>query len=257
MLKNLFLIALLSLTLASPTKTFSTLQDDRLDELPFDEEPLEEVSKNYFAIGGGGTLSFSFINFDDINKFIAVKDGVNKKFEGPMLMTGGVGFTGIPWVPNLRAGISGMSGISTIKYETNGVNKQADYSISSLGISFDYGIVLVKSLALLPGVGVNFGSTSIKLIENGQNLDWNNPNSFTGSQTTRLDNSYITLQPALNLEWAALDYFVVRLGGGFAYQVNAGGWALNQNDKVVNAPNGLKVATPYAQLGIMLGLFNY
>ena len=236
-------------------------QDDRLDELPFDEEPLEETTKNYFAIAGGATISFKFMNFDDMNKFITAKDMVtDKKLEGPLLMTGGTGFTGVPWVPNMRVGVSGMAGTSSVEYTNTGLGagkKQVDYTISSFGLNFDYGFVLTKSLALLPGVGVNFGSTTIEYISNGQDLSWETPNGLTNSYIARMNNDYIMLQPSLNLEWAALDYLAIRFGGGFSYQVNASEWTLNQNDKVTGAPDGLKLSAPYVQLGLLVGLFNY
>lgn len=234
------------------------VQDDRLDELPFDEEPLEETTKNYFAIGGGPTLSFVFLNFDDMNKFITTKDLVtDKKLEGPLIMTGGTGFTGVPWVPNLRVGVSGMAGTSSVEYLVGTAKKQVDYTVSSFGLNFDYGFVLTKSLALLPGVGVNFGSTTIEYINNGQDLPWENPNTLVNSYIARMNNDYIMLQPSLNLEWAALDYLAIRFGGGFSYQVNASEWTLNKNDKVTGAPDGLKLSAPYAQIGILVGLFNY
>lgn len=253
MLKKLLFLLLFTMTV----NTYA-IQDDRLDELPFDEEPLEEPAKNYFAIGGGATLSFMFINFDDMNKFIITKDLVtDKKLEGPMIMTGGTGFTGLPWVPNMRVGVSGMSGTSKVTYEIGTMKKEVDYTVSSFGLNFDYGIVLTKSLALLPGVGVNFGSTTIEYINNGQDLTWETPNGLTNSYIARMNNDYIMLQPSLNLEWAALDYLAVRIGGGFSYQVNASEWTLNNNDKVLNAPDGLKLSAPYAQIGILVGLFNY
>ncbi|MFY8162307.1 MAG: hypothetical protein ACOVNU_13320 [Candidatus Kapaibacteriota bacterium] len=234
-------------------------QDDRLDELPFDEEPLEENTKSYFAIAGGATLSFMFVNFDDMNAFLTNKENpaIPKQLEGPLLMTGGTGFTGVPWVPNLRVGVSGMAGTSTVEYLVETNKKQVDYTVSSFGLNFDYGFVLTKSLALLPGVGVNFGSTTIEYINNGQDLPWGTPNDLTNSYIARMNNDYIMLQPSLNLEWAALDYLAIRFGGGFSYQVNASEWTLNKNDKVTGAPDGLKLSAPYAQIGILVGLFNY
>lgn len=260
MFKKFFFLLIVGLSLSFSNYTYA-LQDERLDELPFDEEPLEENTKNYFAIAGGATISFKFMNFDDMNSFLFLKDGIDaKRLEAPMLMTGGTGFTGVPWVPNLRVGVSGMAGTSTINYETTGIGsgkKQVDYTVSSFGLNFDYGIVLTKSLALLPGVGVNFGSTTIEYINNGQDMNWETPNSLANSYIARMNNDYVMLQPSLNLEWAALDYLAVRVGGGFSYQLNASEWTLNKNDKASGVPDGLKLSAPYVQLGLLVGLFNY
>jgi hypothetical protein len=121
----------------------------------------------------------------------------------------------------MRVGVSGMSGTSSVEYVTTGQfgveKKQVDYTVSSFGLNFDYGFVLTKSLALLPGVGVNFGSTTIEYINNGQDLTWETPNNVFNSYIARMNNDYIMLQPSLNLEWAALDYLAVRFGGGFSY----------------------------------------
>lgn len=235
------------------------IQDDRLDELPFDEEPLEEPTKNYFAIGGGVTTSFLFLNFDDANKFFQTKDG--DKFvdlTSPIFMTGGQGFTGIPWIPNLRIGIQGMSGTSSVNYEITPTDKkQVDYNVSSLGLSLDYGFIVTKSLAILPGIGVNWGTTSIDYITNSADLDWNAPNPTINSYIAKMENNYLVIQPSVNVEWAALDYLMVRFAGGYSYQLNSGEWTFNKNDKVINAPSGLNVSAPYAQIGLFLGLFNY
>ncbi len=236
-------------------------QDERLDELPFKEEETIEEKVPYFGLGGGFTGTYLLLNNDELNKY-ALENGFAEL--GKPFLTGGQGFTGIPWIKNMRIGLTGFGGSqskSIIKKDTANnidVAKKIEQQISNIGLSLGYGIVVTKSLAIIPEV--TFSSASHRIIFSQttvRDFDFVNdkPNSIS-SIVNSLNNSFIAITPAVNIEWAATNFLMLRASAGYNYQVT-NSWKWNGEQTLNNVPSALNTNGVFAQFGFFLGLFNY
>ena len=145
-------------------------QDDRLDDLSFDEEPLQDEAVPYFAVGLGPVLNVAFPNVDALNTKAA--DMGLDEMSTPVIQWGAEIFTAIGLIPNVRAGFSWVSGTSRNSKDNVDLGQGAsgtrsmEYNLSNRTIHVDYAIVPAKGLAILPGVGLGFGTqTTLELPE--------------------------------------------------------------------------------------------
>ena len=118
-----------------------TAQDERLDELNFDEEPLPEETVSYSAIGIGPAVNIFMPKVDDINAFAATQ-GLGS-MDSPMVLVGAEFFTAIGIVPNARIGFSWLTGsVGTMKdvpsVGGNPETRSLDYSISTRALHLEY-----------------------------------------------------------------------------------------------------------------------
>lgn len=270
-MKHLFLIAIFSISIFA--------QDDRLDELPFDDEPLQKESKTYFAIAGGYTFNVGLVNVDEVNGLfnsLLGTDDINStvfdEISSPIIMHGGGGFTGIPFWKNVRVGFEAWAGNSQTNEVTNTkevgstqivTNSLGEMNIAITALHADYGFVIADNFALL--AGLKFGWSRMNLIYsiNEPVYNWDNlgANSLT---MTELEKSWLFVAPQVSIEWAATEFLMFQLNA--SYQLNFDnplldeldrGWKINRTASLNNVPDELNLNNLNIRLGIYLGLFNF
>jgi hypothetical protein len=247
-MKRMFLFLLLFCAIS--LVAFS--QDD-LQNIQFEESNVKIEKPPYFGLGGGYVGSFIFINVDDLNKVCGVI-GLNN-FKSPFYLSGAQGFTAIGIIPNLRIGFSGYSGYKTEekKFDYN-QTKGIKYEIGFTGFAVDYGFVVIKSLAVLPGLG--FGWSSIDITNyNVTKFEWNDltTNNYTSNQ---LKGSFWFVEPHVNIEFAVTPFLMLRLGA--QYPIGFGQkWQVNDVVEVGSVPSSLKPNGFAINFGLFVGLFNY
>lgn len=260
-------LCLLSVNLYSQTdekqKTEHTeFQDSSLFELTFDTEPIVEQKAPYFALGGGYVGTFLFNNFDDLNDLMK-KNGYDfDKFDSPMYTSGFSFFTAIGIVKNLRIGVTGQT--KTINNEKSIVigNQNYklgfDYNTYFTGFSADYGIVLFKSFALLPGITLGYNSITLQAYQHKDKYNWSDfkTGADENNYLNKASGSFWYLQPALNIEYAVTPFLMVRLAGGYNFTFGSS-WEMNNSAELKGVPSGLNNNGMTLQLGLFLGLFNY
>lgn len=254
-MKNLLIL----LFLIAPYSLYS--QDDELDLLPFEDEPLRESTANYFAVAGGFTVDWFMLDDAKLNSIIQLPE--NQSFNSTMVMTGGHGFTGIPWVKNLRIGVLGIGG----SMETNVLDTMISqpllvddvearfndvFSISMFGFSAHYGIVLFKNFAVVPGA--NFGWGDMTMERNIGAI--NSPSPFIGA-TNRLEKAFYFVTPNVQFEFALTNFLLLRADVSYNLTfAQDDDWTLNKNGTYNNNDgfnaNGLRFG-----LGIFVGLINF
>ena len=254
------------ITLCTPTFA----QDDKLDELTFEETIIQEEKVPYFGVGGGFMISLFSPNLDDVNSQLT-KNGI-ENLSAPITMTGALGVATIGIIPNVRVSISSLGGISTtpetaFNISGKSYNRKVQYYNGYTGFGADYAISLAKSLYLLPGISAGWGTLSI---ETSQALSGaNTSNSGFGGLPTdnniysnRLQNSYVLLQPGVSVEFAPAllgsdkpRVITVRLHAGYTASF-MGDWKENGNTIVNDQPSTLNASGLNIQAGIMIGLFN-
>ncbi len=237
-------------------------QDDRLDELEFESATIKEEKPPYFAIGGGYTGTFIFTNFTELNKklleptFNFSQDALT----APIFLSGVQGFTAIGIIPNVRLGFLGMGGSKTVEKKDSliNLNKHVEYSMSFQGVSIDYGIILMKSLALIPGITFGWGTRTIEVYQAPSEISWDKFNAIANLNNflNRAEGNFYFLQPNINFEYALTPFFMIRANAGYALSFG-GEWKFNRTANLTGVPKKIDANGFTVQLGLFLGLFNY
>ncbi|MCX7909783.1 MAG: hypothetical protein N2560_09775 [Ignavibacteria bacterium] len=231
---------------------FFVLTQDNLDNVQFEESNVQIEKPPYFGLGGGYVGNFLFIKLDEINN-LCKSIGIDE-IKSPMFISGAQGFTAIGLVPNLRVGFSGYSGIKKSEKQENFNTKGMKFEIEFTSFAIDYGIVLFKSFAILPGV--NFGWSKITLNKYLINkFDWNDLKSNNYSSNI-VEGKFWFVQPGVNVEFAATPFLMLRLGVAYPFPFGAE-WKLNDVVEVTSVPNEIKPQGFVLNFGIFVGLFNY
>jgi len=254
------LIAILvALTLVST----SWAQDEKLDDLSFEEAPLKDEAVPYFAIGVGPVFNFAFASTADVNSRAAAI-GLGE-VSSPVFQIGAEIFTAVGVIPNLRLGFSWTSGSNSSTADvTVGsvfVQRSMRYGITSRTFHLDYAWVPVKSLAILPGVGFGWGDHRIETFQSTPTMDWN---SLTDSATIApppnaysvIEQNTLYLLPRLNVEYAVTPFLNLRAQAAYTWQFTGSDWVGNNNATVNNVPSNISVSCFNFQFGVFVGLFN-
>lgn len=254
------LAAMLCLALAVP----AVAQDDRLDELSFDEGvSLKDEALPYFAIGVGPVVSFSFQNFDALN-VRAAELGLDE-LKSPMVPIGVEFFTAIGIIPNVRVGFSWITGSSSTEKSmaigTDTVNRTMEYSVGSRMVFADYAWVPFRGFSVLPGAGFCWATQTISTYQAPSNVSWSsltNPPTLAPSPTafTELRRSALAVVPRLSFEYAVAPWVAVRAQAAYTLQVGGGDWQLDRTASVTDVPEAIKITAFSAQIGLFVGLFN-
>jgi len=264
-------------------------QDDDFENYRFDDDKVSTQKTPYFALSFGVTTSFLFMNYDDINSKLKCSDPTCKvlhysldalDFSGPVVGLGFNFFTALsPLVNNARLGVSYFSGSQTnefddkttfidpqdpqLKEQQININYNRKLSISDVGLHFDYAFVPMKSLAILPGIGIKTGSMTLEQYETTLPRDWNeSPVLTTGAiPNEKLEYSYVAFAPQLNIEYALTGFLMLRASGSYMLAVDSpfskNAWTINGNNPYTGVPKSVKPQGFSATIGLYLGLFNY
>lgn len=245
---------------------FLTAQDDEIDNLPFDNEPLRDNSRSYFVLGGGITYDFLMINEDNLNSFFA-NNPDELKLSGPLPLIGGQGVVGVPWIKNLRLGVFGYGGsiesgtteVSFPSSDPNGepltISSQSNLTASMFGFSFHYGYVPFEHFAILGGLNAGWGDVTYERYRAITSpKDAQTPEPFG---VERYEKNYFFVMPNIQLEYAITSYLIFRADA--SYNLTLGqdtDWTYNKlGTNSVNPDfnlNGMKVG-----FGVMIGLANF
>jgi hypothetical protein len=243
-------------------------QDDKVNNLDFEDVKPKEESYKYFGVGGGFTASFLYPDFSALNDQLQASNFGVDKLSGGVFLGGGEGFVAIPIIPNLRAGIFGMAGSKTIDKTIENINssghnvtRSIQYGVGLTGIMLGYGIKPFNSLSLvvLPGVNAGFGRLTIDMYQ-GDSVDWGGikPGQYNEyNWFNRAETSLWYVQPNVSFEFAFTMFTMIRANVGYNLQLSGdSSWKLNNNADLKNISN-VNIKGLSFQIGLYLGLFNY
>jgi hypothetical protein len=262
--------SMIALALLMFCMTTLMAQDDRLDELTFEETVIQEEKVPYFGVGGGFVVSLFSPELSDINAQLTAA-GLGE-LSTPMTMTGAIGVATIGIVPNVRITISNLGGnISTADKEftinQNQYVRSASLSNAYTGFGFDYAFSLAKSLYLIPGITGGWGTMEINTTQYAKGIETSN-NSIGGTPSDvnvfnhSLRNNFFMINPGLGIEFAPAllgsdkpRIVTIRAHAGYTLGF-MGDWKENGKSIVTNVPSGIEATGLAFQLGFMIGLFN-
>jgi len=240
-------------------------QDNEFENYAFDDNDKQKLP--YFALSFGINANFLFMNYDEINKKSSIIHTDPLHFSGPVIGWGFDFFSAMsPLVNNARVGISYFSGsqakelTETISLMNTSVdiNHHRKLSVSNVGIHFDYAFVPIKSLAILPGLGVKLGTMTLEQYRTQLPVDWSGVYSSNGE---KLEYSYIALEPQISVEYAITGFLMVRGAGYYVLPFDnpfySNVWTTNGNNSYSGVPKSVKPQGFSASIGLYLGLFNY
>ncbi|MFM7157132.1 MAG: hypothetical protein ACKO2H_01285 [Bacteroidota bacterium] len=263
-------VVLMCLTIFLASGFILRAQDDRLDELTFEETVIQEEKVPYFGVGGGFMISLFSPNLTDVNTQIT--SAGFSELTTPITMTGALGVATIGIIPNVRISITNLSGSASTPDKSFSVNsneylRSVTLSNAYTGFGFDYAFSLAKSLYLLPGFTGGWGTMDIvtaqyaKAANTSNNGIGGNPadaNVFNHS----LSNDYFMINPGLSVEFAPAllgndkpRIVTVRAHAGYSLSF-MGDWKENGKTIVNNVPTGINASGLAFQIGFMIGLFN-
>jgi hypothetical protein len=235
---------------------FTAAQDNRLDELSFDEEPLPEETVAYSSIGIGPVFSLFTPDMSDLNRRATLL-GLDE-MSSPFFLAGAEFFTAIGVFPNFRLGFSWQSGSVGSKKDFvstgGGLTKSLEYSVSIRSLHIDYAIVPAAKLAIIPGVGFAWGYSTITSSTVSGSYDWASDTSLTSQ--VFLEQSSLSILPRLSVEYSVTPFLNLRAQAGYAVPFSTSDWTANTNGTALNVPTSISVQGLSAQIGIFVGLFN-
>lgn len=134
---TIFVLALLFTCIAS-----LKAQDDRLDELTFEETVIQEEKVPYFGVGGGFVVSLFTPELQDVNAQLTAA-GLGE-LSTPLTMTGALGVATIGILPNVRisiANLGGSIGTSEKEFTINQLQYVRSASLSNAYTGFGLSLI--------------------------------------------------------------------------------------------------------------------
>ena len=253
-------------------------QDDEFENYAFDDDKAQKTP--YFALSVGGNAHFLFMDYNEINKKIGNSEiAKNLHFSGPIIGLGFDFFSAMsPLVNNARIGISYFSGKQTKEYDQHInilnphdnevysliMNHNRNLSVNNTSVHFDYAFVPFKSLAILPGIGLKWGSMTLEQYVTVLPRSWDTgavlvaePNLFN----EKLEYSYVAIEPQISVEYAITGFLMLRAAGSYVLPFDnpfhSNVWTINGNNPYSDVPKSVKPQGFSATIGLYLGLFNY
>jgi hypothetical protein len=244
------------LLLAGLAYSVSFAQDDE------SSEPVVTKHRTSKVGGAGGFMpSWGLFKFTEVNNALS-QLGLPKFSNAPMYMSGGIGYGYPMFIRNLRIGGFGSGGTVTQSYDKGNMRYDIEYGISYGGFLIDYVVPLANRLDFSAGISFGGGSTHIKLTRDNSTFKrydnlWQEfgNNDSTVNVTRTLTGTFFTMVPNVNIEYALLPWFQLRVGVAYPIMTNPS-WTMENGDKITNVPAGLKADGPVINAGIMFGYFN-
>ncbi len=213
------------------------------------------VSK--FAIAGGVTPMWVMPDFDPINEML-LQQGFEELPGGGMFAIGGGGFAYIKIVDNLRLGGIGYSGSLTRTATSGGFEKEVEYGIGGGALTIEYSLPFIRKIAASVGVMLGSGSLTIDLYRNTGNFEWDGVwdelNSGAENVSRKIENSYYTFAPTVNVDIPFNRFMAFRIGGGYTFTF-ADDWKIDNDKELKNVPSDLSGDSFFIQTGIFIGMF--
>ncbi|MBS1515680.1 MAG: hypothetical protein JSS63_11650 [Bacteroidetes bacterium] len=208
-----------------------------------------------FSIGGGPTVGYQDIKFDDINSQLtlagipALKNGV--------VYFGGGGFVDIPFknfkwlrVGGFARGFSARtSGVS------GGVTKSALIDFGEGGITLDY-VFRFSAIDITIGTSLGTGEYKLNLYQSGSTSStWTNLWSGTTNNSSRnLKTRIFSYQPALGIGTKLANFLYAKLNAGYTLSSHTD-WKADDDMSISGIPEGIKPDGFNINFTINAGLF--
>lgn len=215
-----------------------------------------------FGIAGGVNPAWIFPNLDPLNKELS-KIGMPQISDKGMMLWGGGGYAYIMLIDNLRLGGVGLSGSTVSSGKLNGKNTEVEYNYGLGGITAEYTLPFIKTIAVSPGVIVGVASSRVLMFQNNNSINWSdswtdlkNSSLATKNISKKFVNTFFTITPTVNIDLPLSRFMALRLGAGYIYSFNDK-WKADNDVDAVGVPSDFKSNTFFIQAGLYFGFFAF
>jgi hypothetical protein len=225
--------------------------------------PPKQHAESKIGGAGGFTPAWLFVDVDPLNKFLASADAAQFDGGGTLLL-GGQGYGYIMLLPNVRVGGMGASGSrKTTSYDkTSKIRRDVELSVGFGGVTIDYVIPVIPRLDVACGGLLGAGSLDIKMTRDDGSAklwgdvlgDFGNPATATLNYTRKLSGSFFVYQPSVNVEYAVLRWFGVRVGISY-FGMAGGDWKMDDRYDLLGVPDKINGKGWMINTGVFLGTF--
>ncbi|MGE5399854.1 MAG: hypothetical protein ACM3S2_05600 [Ignavibacteriales bacterium] len=214
-----------------------------------------------FAAGGGFTPGWIVPDYSGINENIE-SFGLPKFSSSGFFATGGTGYISIAIIKNIRIGGMGLGGSVSNSTAFGGLRREAKYSVAMGGVTIEYTLPFIRSVAVSIGTIIGGGSNSIEYYENMGAETWGDiwstdpPRANITTVNRKIYNDYFLISPTLNVDIPFYRFLAFRIGGGYNIALS-NNWKIDNGQDVINVPSNVSSNSYFIQAGIFIGFFNY
>lgn len=216
-----------------------------------------------FGLAGGFNPSFVFPDINPLNVEVK-KMGLSELSGSNLFLWGGGGYAYIMLIDNLRIGGIGLGGSTSSKGIVNGYNREVDYNFGLGGVTVEYTLPFIKSIALSVGAIIGAGSQSIEVYQNKNDYSWSgifgkvtsSGITFHDDVSYEITNTFFTIVPTLNLDVPINRFVALRFGGGYIFNFNSD-WEVNNGRNISGVFPELTANKFFIQTGIYFGFFAF
>jgi len=168
----------------------------------------------------------------------------------------------VMFIENFRIGGIGLSASQRVKSKVGNYSLEADYSQSFGGVTLEYTIPSIKKIAVSIGAIIGGGGIEVGLYKNSGSFSWNDTfDEYSGNLQSdnlahRLNLSYFSLCPTLNIDVPINRFIALRLGTGYNFSFG-GSWKIDNEKKLSGVPSELNGNSLFFQTGIYFGFFAF
>lgn len=209
-----------------------------------------------FSIGGGPTVGYQDVKFDDINTML-VSSGIPALKNGVVYFGGG-GFIDIPFKSLKWLRIGGFArGFSAKSSATSsGITKTAMVDYGEGGLTLDYVFRFGPVLDVTLGSSFGTGEYKLNLHQSGTTSPtWGNIwNGTTQNASRNLKTRVFTAQPTIGIGGKLAAFIYGKLNAGYLLSSHSD-WKSEEDIVVTGVPDGVKPDGFNVNLTINVGLF--
>lgn len=214
-----------------------------------------------FGVGGGYVGSWIMPDVDAFNARLQLA-GMPELSTSGFYGSGGAFFAYVGFIPHLRVGLSTTGGATSEDATAGGINQEAIYNYSYWGLSIEYSLPFIRSMAVSVGATIGLGSAELELYKNAGPVAWNDiwtqfsGNTMSERNSRTIKNNSVMITPTLNLDIPVHRLAALRLGAG--YSIGLGdSWEVDNGLELQGAPDDLSQNAFYVQAGIFVGFFAF
>ncbi len=216
-----------------------------------------------FSIGGGPTVGYQGVKFDDINTML-VSSGIPALTNGVVYFGGG-GFIDIPFKSFKWLRIGGFGrGFSTttsgkVASDNLSYTKTATVEYGEGGLTLDYVMRFGSVLDITLGSSFGTGEYKLKLYQSSATAPtwsniWGGYNATTTDYSRELKTRVFTAQPTLGFGAKLTGFMYAKLNAGYLLSSH-GDWKVEDQVVTTGVPDGVKPDGFNVNLTINVGLF--
>lgn len=241
-------------------------QDDRLDDLSFDEVELPAEVNPYFGIGVGPVAGYFMLPMDGAKN--RAREMNLPEPGSAMFITGIEVFSSIGVIDNVRAGFSWLGGGTSQSQSGTGMvldepltpaTRTLNYDIGLRTLTLEYVIQASRPFVIVPGIGISWMHQTLEtsLVKDKSSWgEYSGQDNYGPASFSILERSVLGIVPRLSFEYSLTQIIAIRVGAAYVMQANDDTWTGNRTSEVTGVPTTFNIKGLNLNAGLFIGLIN-